>query len=71
MWASGCGHCRPRVMTWSGSPRWSISSVFRAALQRAVPRSDGAKCGRPALDHVPMFKVLLLQAMHGAVGRAG
>ena len=31
---------------------------------RAVPRSDGAKGGRPAFDHVLMFKVLLLQAMH-------
>ena len=29
-----------------------------------VPRSDGSKGGRPAFDHVLMFKVLLLQAMH-------
>jgi transposase len=27
--------------------------------------SDGSKGGRPAFDHVLMFKVLLLQAMHG------
>jgi transposase, IS5 family len=38
--------------------------MFRAELERAVPRSDGAKGGRPAFDHVLMFKVLLLQAMH-------
>src|SRR5919202_1391692 len=37
---------------------------FRPELERAVPRSDGAKGGRPAFDHVLMFKVLLLQAMH-------
>ena len=37
---------------------------FRPVLERAVPRSDGAKGGRPAFDHVLMFKVLLLQAMH-------
>jgi hypothetical protein len=37
---------------------------FRPELERAVPRSDGTKGGRPAFDHVLMFKVLLLQAMH-------
>jgi len=31
---------------------------------RAVPRSDGSKGGRPAFDHVFMFKVLILQASH-------
>lgn len=40
-------------------------TMFRAELGRAVPRSDGSKGGRPAFDHVLMFKVLLLQAMHG------
>ncbi|GAC1476696.1 MAG: IS5 family transposase [Bradyrhizobium sp.] len=38
--------------------------IFRAELDRAVPRSDGSKGGRPAFDRVLMFKVLLLQAMH-------
>ena len=38
--------------------------MFRAELERAVPRSDGSKGGRPAFDHVLMFKVLLLQTMH-------
>jgi transposase, IS5 family len=33
--------------------------LFRADLERAVPRSDGSKGGRPAL-----FKVLVLQASH-------
>jgi transposase len=40
-------------------------TMFRAELERALPRSDGAKGGRPAFDHVLMFKILLLQAMHG------
>lgn len=38
--------------------------MFRPDLERAVPRSDGSKGGRPAFDRVLMFKVLLLQAMH-------
>ncbi len=38
--------------------------AFRGELERAVPRSDGTKGGRPAFDHVLMFKVLVLQAMH-------
>jgi hypothetical protein len=38
---------------------------FCPVLDRAVPRPDGSKGGRPAFDRVLMFKVLLLQAMHG------
>jgi len=38
--------------------------LFRAALEAAVPRSDRAKGGRPAFDHVLMFKTLVLQASH-------
>jgi len=38
--------------------------MFRPELEQAVLRSNGAKGGRPAFDHVLMFKVLLLQAMH-------
>ncbi len=38
--------------------------LFRPALARAVPRSDGTKGGRPAFDLVFMFKVLVLQASH-------
>ncbi len=40
-------------------------TLFRPELERAVPRADGTKGGRPAFDHVLMFKILLLQAMHG------
>jgi IS5 family transposase len=39
--------------------------IFRPDLARAVPRSDGSKGGRPAFDHVLMFKVVILQAAHG------
>ena len=41
--------------------------MFRAELNRAGPRSDGTKGGRPrpAFDDVLTFKILLLQAMHG------
>ena len=38
--------------------------MFRADLERAVPRSDRSKGGRPPYDHVLMFKVLILQASH-------
>ncbi len=38
--------------------------MFRAALEAAVPRADRSKGGRPPFDHVFMFKVLILQAMH-------
>jgi transposase, IS5 family len=38
--------------------------LFRADLERAVPRSDRAKGGRPPFDHVLMFKTLILQANH-------
>jgi IS5 family transposase len=38
--------------------------MFRSALEAAAPRADRSKGGRPAFDHVLMFKVLILQAMH-------
>src|SRR5262245_3963544 len=38
--------------------------VFRADLERAAPRSDRSKGGRPPYDHIVMFKVLILQANH-------
>ena len=37
---------------------------FRPELERAVPRPGGSKGGRLAFDHVLLFKVLMLQAMH-------
>jgi hypothetical protein len=42
----------------------ALERLFRPELERAVPRADGSKGGRPAFDHVLMFKVRLLQAMH-------
>lgn len=39
--------------------------LFRPDLERAVPRSNGARGGRPPFDHVLMLKVLILQAMNG------
>jgi transposase, IS5 family len=38
--------------------------LFRADLEEAVPRADRSRGGRPAFDHVFMFKVLVLQASH-------
>ena len=38
--------------------------MFRPDLEAAVPRSDRSKGGRPPFDHVLMFKILILQAMH-------
>jgi transposase, IS5 family len=38
--------------------------IFRPGLERAVPRADGVKGGRPPYDHVLMFKVLILQSSH-------
>ncbi len=37
---------------------------FRPELERAVPRADRSKGGRPAFDHVLMFKVLILQTQN-------
>ena len=38
--------------------------LFRPDLEAAVPRADRSKGGRPPFDHVLMFKILILQAMH-------
>ena len=38
--------------------------LFRADLERAMPRADRAKGERPPFDHVLMFKTLILQASH-------
>ena len=38
--------------------------AFRSDLERAVPRSDRAKGGRPPYDRVLMFRILILQASH-------
>src|SRR5688500_16597940 len=39
--------------------------LFRPDLERAVPRADRSRGGRPPFEHVLMFKVLILQASHG------
>lgn len=40
-------------------------AMSRVEFERAMPRADGAEGGRPAVDHMLTFKILLLQAMHG------
>ena len=62
--------CRLRELSAKGDDLERIAALvdfalFRPELERAVPRGDGSKGGRPAFDHVLMFKILLLQAMHG------
>jgi IS5 family transposase len=39
--------------------------MFRPELDRALARSDRSKGGRPPLDAVMMFRVLVLQALYG------
>ena len=43
--------------------------LFRGDLERAVPRSDRSRGGRPAFDHVLMFKALIA-GQPQPVGRA-
>ena len=43
-------------------------AMIRAELEQAVPGADGTKGGRPAFDHVLMFRILLLAAIHGLSG---
>jgi IS5 family transposase len=38
--------------------------IFRPELERAVPRAERGKGGRPPFDHVLMFKVLVLQTQN-------
>jgi IS5 family transposase len=38
--------------------------MFRPELERAVPRADRAKGGRPPYDHVLMFRILIPRASH-------
>ncbi len=38
--------------------------LFRPELERAVPRADRSKGGRPPFDHVLMFKVVILQTQN-------
>ena len=59
-----CERCRPRGDDLERIAALVDFGQFRPDLAQAVPRSDGLKGGRPALDQVLMFKVLLLQAVH-------
>lgn len=38
--------------------------AFRAELEAALPRADLSRGGRPPWDAVPMFRVLVLQALY-------
>ncbi|QCO00317.1 transposase (plasmid) [Azospirillum argentinense] len=54
----------------SGDPLERLSSVmdfevFRPTLDAALGRKDRSKGGRPPLDAVMMFKILVLQALYG------
>ena len=40
-------------------------ALFRPELDAALNRSDGSKGGRPPMDPVMMFKVLVIQALYG------
>jgi hypothetical protein len=44
--------------------------LFRPELERAVPRADRSRGGRPPFDHVLMFKVLILQTQNNLSRRA-
>ncbi len=60
---------RLRQLSAKGDSLERLSAVvdfelLRAKLERAVPRSDRAKGGRPAFDHVLMLQTLVLQASH-------
>ena len=61
---------RYAALSKAGDPLERLSCVvdfeiFREGLDAAIPRSGGAKGGRPAFDAVLMFKVLVLQALYG------
>jgi transposase, IS5 family len=54
----------------SGDPLERLSGVvdfeiFRPRLDRALRRKDRSKGGRPPMDAVMMFKILVLQALYG------
>ena len=58
------------ALSKAGDPLERLSAVidfeiFRPELDAALNRSDGAKGGRPPMDAVLMFKVLVIQALYG------
>lgn len=61
---------RYAALSKAGDPLLRLATVvdfeiFRAELDAALKRSDGARGGRPPMDAVVMFKVLVLQALYG------
>ena len=61
---------RYAALSKAGDPLERLSKVvdfevFRAELDAALQLSDGARGGRPPMDPVMMFKVLVLQALYG------
>jgi len=61
---------RYAALSKRGDPLERLAAVvdfelFRADLEGALARSDRSKGGRPPMDAVMMFKVLVLQALYG------
>jgi Transposase domain (DUF772) len=61
---------RYAALSRTGDPLERLAAVvdfeiFRADLDAALARSDRSKGGRPPMDAVMMFKVLVLQALYG------
>ena len=61
---------RYAALSKAGDPLERLSAVldfevFRPELDAALNRSDGSRGGRPAMDPVLMFKVLVIQALYG------
>ncbi|PRX26970.1 transposase-like protein DUF772, partial [Meinhardsimonia xiamenensis] len=60
---------RYAALSKAGDPLERLAAVvdfelFRPELDAALRRSDRKKGGRPPMDAVTMFKVLVLQALH-------
>lgn len=61
---------RYAALSKTGDPLERLASVvdfemFRSELDAALRRTDRAKGGRPPMDAVMMFKVLVIQALYG------
>lgn len=61
---------RYAALSKAGDPLERLSAVvdfelFRPEFDAALNRSDGSRGGRPPMDPVLMFKVLVLQALYG------
>ena len=61
---------RYAALSKAGDPLERLAAVidfeiFREELDASLDRSDGSKGGRPPMDPVLMFKVLVIQALYG------